>query len=68
MTNRKKSGPRRLRIRSIRRDPVDIPKLGRALIELAQAQAEKEAEAEHQRKVENHGSAKQPPKKKAAGG
>lgn len=66
MTNRKKDWPRKLRIRSIRRDPMDIPKLGRALIELAQAQAEKEAE--HRLKAKNQPSAKQPPKKKATGG
>ena len=51
MTDRKKKWPRRLRIRSVPRDPVDIPKLGRALIELARAQAEKEAEEHHQQQL-----------------
>lgn len=41
-------GDRRIRVRGIRRAQPDIPKLARALIELAQAQAEAEARAEHQ--------------------
>jgi branched-subunit amino acid aminotransferase/4-amino-4-deoxychorismate lyase len=36
---------RRISIRSIRRDPPDLHKLGRALIALAMAQAEAEAQA-----------------------
>ncbi|MDP9164525.1 MAG: hypothetical protein M3O32_00365 [Actinomycetota bacterium] len=39
---------RRLSVRSDRRDPPDYRKLSRALIALAQAQAEKEAQDEHQ--------------------
>jgi hypothetical protein len=39
---------RRLTVRSERRDPPDYRKLSRALIALAQAQAEKEAQAEHE--------------------
>lgn len=39
---------RRLVVRSERRDPPDYRKLSRALIALAQAQAEKEAQAEHE--------------------
>lgn len=42
------SKSRHIRVRSVRRHPVDASKLGRALIELAQAQREKEAQAEHQ--------------------
>jgi hypothetical protein len=38
-------GERRIRVRGIKRDPTDLRRLARALIELAQAQAE--AEAEH---------------------
>lgn len=47
------SKSRHIRVRSVRRRPVDASKLGRALIELAQAQREKEAQAEHQAKVED---------------
>lgn len=42
---------RRLVVRSERRDPPDYRKLSRALIALAQAQAEKEAQAEHEAKL-----------------
>lgn len=42
------SKSRHIRVRGIRRRQVDASKLGRALIELAQAQAEKEAQAEHE--------------------
>lgn len=38
---------RRIVVRAVRRDPVDVRKLGRALIALAQAQAEAEAQAQH---------------------
>jgi hypothetical protein len=41
------SNKRRLRIRAIRRTNPDLRKLSRALIELANAQAEAAAEAEH---------------------
>ena len=41
-------GERRLRIRSVRKNPPDLRRLSRALIELARAQAEAEAEATHQ--------------------
>lgn len=37
---------RQLRVRGVRRDPPDLRKLSRALIELAQAEAEREAQAE----------------------
>ena len=39
-------GERRIRVRGIKRDPTDLRRLARALIELAQAQAEAEAETE----------------------
>jgi len=43
-------GERRIRIRGIRKNPPDLRRLARALIELAQLEAEAEAqEAEHQR-------------------
>ena len=38
---------RRFTVRSVRRDPVDMTKLSRALISLARAEAEREAEAQH---------------------
>lgn len=55
MSNKQKRSPagdRRIRVRGIRRDPPDIKKLSRALIELAmgQAQAEAEAQAAHEAK------------------
>jgi hypothetical protein len=37
---------RRFTVRGIRRDPLDIGKLGKALIGLAMAEAEREAQAE----------------------
>ena len=42
----KKEPSRRISIRSVRKDPPDLSKLGRALIALAMAQAEAEAEAQ----------------------
>ncbi len=41
-------GKRRIRLRGIRREQPDLSKLARALIEIAQAQAEAEAQAEHE--------------------
>lgn len=38
---------RRFTVRGVRRDPVDMTKLSRALISLARAEAEREAEAVH---------------------
>ena len=40
-------GERRIRVRGIRREHPDLPKLARALLDLAQAQNEAEAEAQH---------------------
>lgn len=39
---------RRFSVRGVRRDPPDLRKLGKALIALAQAEAEAAAQAEHQ--------------------
>ncbi len=41
--------PRRIRVRGVQRDEVDLRKLSRALIQLAQAQAEADAAAEQER-------------------
>ncbi len=38
---------RRYTVRGVRRDPVDIGKLSKALIGLATAEAERQAQAEH---------------------
>jgi hypothetical protein len=50
MAKRKKKNTRheerRFTVRGVRRDPPDIGKLSRALIGLAQAEAEREAQAE----------------------
>lgn len=42
-------GDRKIRVRAIRNNPPDLRRLARALIELAQAQAETEAATELQR-------------------
>lgn len=46
-------GERRIRVRAIRRGDPDLRKLARALIELAQTQAEAEAEAQHKQQTDN---------------
>ena len=38
---------RRYRVRGVRRDPVDIRKLSKALIGLVMAESERDAQAEH---------------------
>ena len=43
---RKASRERRIRVVGVRRDKPDLKRLGRALVELAQAQAEAQAEAD----------------------
>jgi len=48
---------RHISIRSIRKNPPDYTKLGRALIQLAQAKAEAEAEAQAQRESDAASSA-----------
>lgn len=37
---------RRISVRSVRRDPIDVRKLSRALVALARAQAEADAQAQ----------------------
>jgi hypothetical protein len=44
---KKKQSNRRISIRSVRRNPPDLHKLGRALIALAMAQAEAEAQSQN---------------------
>lgn len=48
---------RRIRVRAIRRNPTDLKKLSRALIQLAleQTQAEVDAQAEHQEQKKSGG-------------
>ncbi|MGH8995304.1 MAG: hypothetical protein ACRDYB_04625 [Acidimicrobiales bacterium] len=41
-------GERRIRVRGIRKDPPDLRRLARALIELAQLEAERDAQADHE--------------------
>jgi hypothetical protein len=54
---------RRLAIRTVRRNPPDSDKLGRALIEIAQAElARKEAEARAQREAEQADEKDEDPK------
>ena len=59
-------GERRIRVHGVRKDPPDLRRLARALIELAQLEAEAEAEAEHKkqdrRKNTDSGTAQQDPK------
>jgi hypothetical protein len=45
---------RRISIRAVQRDQVDIPKLSRALIALVQAEAETKARAEHEAAGHTH--------------
>jgi hypothetical protein len=40
---------RKIRVRGVRKDGPDVRRLGRAIIELAQAQAEADAAAHHRR-------------------
>jgi len=58
---RKKSHPnknRRLRVRSIRRADPDLRRLGRVLIELAQAEAEAAAQREHENRTTGSGESR----------
>lgn len=45
-SNRRRHEERRFTVRGVRRDPPDIRKLSKALIDLAMAEAEREAQAE----------------------
>lgn len=49
-------GERHIRARGIKQDPPDLRRLARALIELAEAQAEADAEAQAPRPTTNPGS------------
>ena len=49
----KDSSLRNISIRSIRKNPPDYTKLGRALIQLAQAKAEAEAQAEKENNADS---------------
>lgn len=42
-------GERRILVRGVRKEQPDLRRLARALIELAQAEAERDAETEHRR-------------------
>ena len=57
-------GERRIRVRGIRREHPDYPKLARALIELAQAQAEADARAEHKARPQKRRTDPQGPQSK----
>jgi len=45
---------RRYTVRGIRREPVDISKLSKALIGLAMAEAERQAQAEHATRIDTN--------------
>lgn len=51
MSRTHRGGERRIRVRGERREPTDLRRLARALIDLARAQAEADAEAESKRKA-----------------
>ena len=53
-------GDRRIRIRGVRRERPDLPKLARALIDIALAQAEAEAQAEHETRAKKNRKRPQP--------
>ncbi len=57
----KKEPSRRISIRSVRKDPPDLSKLGRALIALAMAQAETEAQAQAAERNEPEDAPEAPP-------
>jgi hypothetical protein len=60
MSRTYRRGERRIRVRGIRRKNPDIPKLARALIELAQVQLEAEAQAEHEVRRKTEGKHPRP--------
>jgi len=57
----KRGKQRRLRIRAVRRNPPDLKKLSRALIELAQAQAEADAAREEAQRSKDGKRPSSPP-------
>jgi hypothetical protein len=58
-------GERRIRVHGIRKDPPDLRRLARALIELAKLQAEAEAQAEQDQRNRKR-APRQRPKKDAS--
>jgi hypothetical protein len=54
------NGDHRIRVRGIKRKTPDLRRLGRALIEFAQQQAEAEAEAQHAGESQNASSPPSP--------
>ena len=60
-TYRNNDGDRRIRVKGVRRNPTDLRRLSRALIELAIAEAEKEAAAEAEARKVDDGSVKAKP-------
>jgi len=51
---------RRFTVRGVRREPVDIAKLSKALIGLVMAEEERKAEAEHQTRHDRTAESPQP--------
>ncbi len=60
-TYRNNDGDRRIRVKGVRRNPPDLRRLSRALIELAIAEAEKAAAAEAEAQRVDEGSVKAKP-------
>lgn len=56
-------GSRRVRVRAIRRQRPDLRKLGQALLDIVQAEAEAQAEEEHQRRRLDNVVELRPPKR-----
>jgi hypothetical protein len=54
-------GERRILVRGIRKDQPELRRLARALIELAQAEAERDAEIAHQRMARRQAKDNKPP-------
>jgi len=51
MSRTNHQGERRIRVRGVRREATDLRRLARALIELAQAEAEAAAQADHEKQT-----------------
>jgi hypothetical protein len=60
-TYRKSDGDRRIRVQGVRRNPPDLKRLSRALIELAAAQTEMDAEADAKAQKRDSGEARNAP-------
>ncbi|WP_147339550.1 hypothetical protein [Actinomadura spongiicola] len=59
---------RRLVVRGVRREPADLRKLGRALIQIAQTEAEREAKKQHAAHQTDQQSSEERPQPNAEGG